>query len=57
MLYGTAGVLVYGVYVIFDLKIIAEKIEVDDYILGALTLYIDLISLFVHILYILGKKK
>ncbi len=55
--YSTAGIVVYGIYVIADLKIIAERLEIDDYILGAITLYMDLITLFIHILRILGSKK
>lgn len=57
MLYGVGGVVIYGFYVIIDLKLISEQIEIDDYILGALTLYLDLITLFVHILRILGSAK
>lgn len=57
MLYGTGGAIIYGFYVMVDLKMIAEQIEIDDYILGAITLYIDLITLFIHILRILGKLK
>lgn len=52
-----AGILVYGVYVIVDIKMISERIEVDDYILGAMTVYIDLMSLFLYILALIGTKK
>lgn len=54
---GIAGTIVYSVYVIIDLKIILEKVDIDDYILGAITLYLDLIQLFIKILQILGKRK
>jgi len=54
---GVGGSLIYGVYVIIDLKLISEKISIDDYILGAISLYVDLITLFVHILRIVGKRK
>ena len=54
---GLGGSLVYSIYVCIDLKIISDKIEIDDYILGAITLYVDLITLFIHILQIFGKKK
>ena len=57
MLYGTGGAIIYGFYVMIDLRMIAEKIEIDDYILGAITLYLDLITLFIHILRIFGKIK
>ena len=57
IMYSCAGILTYGLYVILDLRAIAERIEIDDYILGALTLYLDLMTLFVHILQALGKRK
>lgn len=57
ILYCAAGILVYGIYVIIDLHMIVKRLEVDDYILGALTLYLDLINIFIHILRVLGSKK
>ena len=57
ILYCSAGILIYGFYVIFDLKMIAERIEIDDYVLGAMTLYADLITLFIYILQLLGEKR
>jgi FtsH-binding integral membrane protein len=47
---GLGASLIYSVYVVIDLKMIQEQMDVDDYIIGALTLYIDLITLFVKIL-------
>ena len=34
-----------------------NQLQMDDYILGATILYVDIISLFLKILQILGKKK
>jgi FtsH-binding integral membrane protein len=56
-LQGAAGSIIYSLYVIIDLKLISSKIEIDDYILGAMTLYIDLITLFIHILQLIGSRK
>ena len=56
-LYLACGILIYGIYVIVDLKMLTERIEIDDYILGALTLYIDLMTLFIYILQALGDRK
>lgn len=50
ILYSTCGSVIYSIYVIIDLYWIVERIEIDDYILGALTLYLDLVTLFIHIL-------
>ncbi len=55
--YAAGATCVYSFYVSVDLYLIAERIEIDDYILGALTLYIDLVTLFVHILQLLGKRR
>jgi FtsH-binding integral membrane protein len=33
------------------------KLSLDDYISGAIMLYIDIIGLFIKLLQILGKKK
>jgi FtsH-binding integral membrane protein len=57
MIDGLAGSLIYGAYVAIDLHLIAEKIDIDDYILGAITLYVDLITLFIKILQVVGKRK
>ena len=49
--------LIYGSYVITDLNLIATEISIDDYILGAMTLYIDLLRIFIFILRIVGRRK
>jgi FtsH-binding integral membrane protein len=50
--------LVYGVYLIFDTQLVVGKHEnalsLDDYIQGALQLYIDILRLFIEILRILA---
>ena len=53
------GIFVYSVYLIYDTQMIYAKVgngyEIDDYILAALNVYIDIIQLFIRILQILGK--
>ena len=55
------GVLLTSIYLIFDTQlVIGEKknfISMDLYILAALTIYIDIIVLFIRILRIFGTKK
>jgi FtsH-binding integral membrane protein len=53
----SGAILFYGFYVIIDLHMISERLALDDYIIGALTLYIDLMVMFIYILEIIGKKK
>lgn len=58
-LYCGFGVIVYGIYLIFDTKLLADGkygISHEDYIFGALILYIDILQIFVFILRIIGKK-
>ena len=48
------GVLITGFYLVYDIQLIVgkkrEMLEVDDYILGAFFLYIDIINLFLYLL-------
>ena len=54
-------VIIMGIYLIVDTQfIIGEKryeINDDDYILGAMIIYLDIIMLFVYILRIMGQHK
>ncbi|CDW81450.1 UNKNOWN [Stylonychia lemnae] len=54
-------VIIFGIYIVIDTQMIMgnNKYELssEDYILGALILYLDIINLFLEILKILGKKK
>lgn len=53
--------LLFGVYLIYDTQLIVGnhqlKLEVDDYIIGALALYIDIIQLFMEILRLLQATR
>lgn len=55
------GALLFGVYLIYDTQLIcgkhSHKLSVDDYVLGAMMLYIDIIQLFIYILRILGEHR
>ena len=48
---------IYGAYVVIDLHLLATRISIDDYILGAMMLYIDLLRIFIFILRIVGRRK
>lgn len=52
------GLICTCIYVIYDVYLITEKhgLTVDDYIIGALLIYTDLISLFIYILSIMGER-
>ena len=52
------GVFVYGLYLVFDIQLLIgnkkHKFSRDDYVLAALMLYTDIISMFIYILQIMG---
>ena len=53
-------VIFYGLFLIYDTQLIMGKHEnrlsYDDYIIGAMIVYIDIIMLFLEILKLLGDK-
>ena len=53
------GVLLYSIYLIYDTQLIIgnkeNRLDYDDYILGALMLYLDIINLFIYLLQILKE--
>ena len=61
MFLDSLGVLLMSLYLIYDTQlVIGQKknfIEMDLYILGAMMIYLDIISLFLKILRLLGRKK
>lgn len=54
------GIVVYGFYLMFDTQLICGgktwQLSEDDYVIGALILYMDIIILFIKILSILARK-
>ena len=52
---------VYSIYLIIDTQLILggrhKELTFDNYVLGAMMIYIDVIGLFVQILKIIGAKK
>lgn len=59
-LYCALGVLLFGMYLIFDTQLILGKFgleySIDDYILAALNIYIDIIQMFLYILQLLRRE-
>ncbi|TNV71946.1 hypothetical protein FGO68_gene11511 [Halteria grandinella] len=58
--YCTLGVIFYSIYLIMDTQLIMGgkryEVEIDDYILGAIILYTDVIMLFLYLLQLLGGR-
>merc|ERR1719330_1123210 len=62
MFYDFLGVLLFTFYIVFDTQLIIGgdhqlQFGIDDYCFAALTLYLDLINMFLHILALLGKRR
>jgi FtsH-binding integral membrane protein len=59
-LYCTLGVICFGIYLVIDTQLIIGgkrlELSLDDYVVGALILYIDIIQIFLYILQLLSKK-
>ena len=55
------GVFLFSLYLIYDTQLVIGKNKVflstDSYIVGALIIYIDIVTLFIKILMLFGKKK
>lgn len=54
-----SGAIIYGVYLVYDVQILvggsSRKLDIDDYIIGAMSIYLDILNLFLKILKILDK--
>ena len=54
------GVILFSFYLLFDTQLILGgkryEIEIDDYIIGAIILYTDIITIFIYLLQIFGGK-
>ena len=51
-------IIFYGIYLVYDTQLIAGahkySLEIDDYIIGAMILYVDIITLFLEIVRLLN---
>ena len=64
VLYNVLGVLLYSLFLIIDTMLICNKgnsmsnysLSMDDYVMGALMLYLDIVMLFVYILRLFGNN-
>lgn len=60
-LYCCLGVFVFGIYLIVDTQMImggkSVELSIDEYILAAMLLYIDIIQIFLYILRLLGNNR
>merc|ERR1719414_198948 len=62
MLYNLAGVVIFTFYIVYDTQLILggnHKVQfsIDDYCFAALSLYLDIINLFLSLLSLVGSRK
>jgi len=64
MFYDICGVLLFTFYIVYDTQLIMgeygghkQQFSIDDYAFAALTLYLDLVNLFLHLLRLFGQRR
>ena len=61
IVYNLFGVLIYSVYLIYDTQLVAGgkryELSMDDYVIAALIVYLDIIMIFLYLLQMLGGAK
>ena len=53
-------IFIFGIFLIFDTQLIVckgrHKLSLDDYIIGAMIIYLDIITIFLYLLELLAKR-
>ena len=52
--YASIGAVLFSLYLIVDLWLTYEIYEIDDYVIAAVDIYLDIINIFIYILALLG---
>lgn len=51
------GAVIFSLFILYDVSMIMHRLSPDDYVLAAVSLYLDAINLFLHILSILSRSR
>ena len=51
------SVLLFSGYILYDTQMIMKRLSTDEYIIGAMTLYLDILNLFLSILRVLNNSE
>ncbi|KIK79131.1 hypothetical protein PAXRUDRAFT_834250 [Paxillus rubicundulus Ve08.2h10] len=54
LIYAIGGCLIFSGYIVYDTFIITKRLSPDEYIMGAISLYLDFVNLFINILRLLN---
>lgn len=62
LIYSSIGAIIFSVYLIYDTQMMMGgthkySVSPEEYIFAALTLYLDIINIFIYILQIIGAAK
>ena len=57
LIYAIGGTLLFSGYVVYDTYLINRRLSPDEYIMGAISLYLDFINLFLNILRLLNSMQ
>jgi len=60
LFYLVLGVVVYSIYLIYDTQLIMGKeneFSIDDYVIAAMMVYLDIIQIFINILQLIGNRR
>jgi len=55
LIFAIGGCLIFSGYIVYDTYLINSKLSPDEYIMGAISLYLDFINLFINILRLLNN--
>lgn len=55
--YALLGALLFSAYLVVDAQMVATRFELDNYIWASVTIYLDIINLFLRILQLLGDRQ
>ncbi|OMJ67629.1 hypothetical protein SteCoe_35149 [Stentor coeruleus] len=60
LIFCEVAIIIYSVFIVYDTQLIAggryQEITFDDYVIGALILYVDIVGIFLYILSLFGSK-
>lgn len=63
LVYSACAALLFSAFIVYDTQLIVggnhheHQFSVDDYAMAAITLYIDIVQLFIHLLQLFGKRR
>jgi len=60
VIFNAIGIILFGIYLVYDTQLIlgnkSANFSIDDYMVASLSLYIDIINIFLDLLSLFGKR-